>query len=200
MKEQWWGIRPVQSADSQGTILLVDDTLENLDVLDELLSEQGYEVRRAINGSMALRAVEADPPDLILLDIMMPEMDGYQVCEQIKKNEATWDIPIIFISALSDVFDKVKAFQVGGVDYLSKPFQAEEVLARVKTHLNNAYLQKELQMQKERWQQRDEEEQQRSVSLKLQRDLERKRAEQYLERIMVLEDRLRELGLDPEQP
>ncbi|MEN9223238.1 MAG: response regulator [Thermostichus sp. BF3_bins_97] len=188
----------MQSADLQGTILLVDDTLENLDVLDELLSEQGYEVRRAINGPMALRAVEADPPDLILLDIMMPEMDGYQVCEQIKKTEVTWDIPIIFISALSDVFDKVRAFQVGGVDYLTKPFQAEEVLARVKTHLNNAYLQKELQMQKMRWQQRDEEEQQRSVSLKLQRDLERKRAEQYLERIMVLEDRLRELGLDPE--
>jgi len=188
----------MQSTDLQGTVLLVDDTLENLDVLDELLSDQGYEVRRALNGPMALRAVAADPPDLILLDIMMPEMDGYQVCEQIKKTEATWDIPIIFISALSDVFDKVKAFQVGGVDYLTKSFQAEEVLARVKTHLNNAYLQKELQMQKVRWQQRDEEEQQRSISLKLQRDLERKRAEQYLERIMVLEDHLRELGLDPE--
>jgi DNA-binding response OmpR family regulator len=187
------------ASESQGTVLLVDDTLENLDVLDELLSEQGYEVRRAINGPMALRAVAADPPDLILLDIMMPEMDGYQVCTEIKKNATTWDIPIIFISALDDVFDKVKAFQVGGSDYLSKPFQSDEVLARVKAHLMQAYLQKEIQKQKDLWRQRDEEDRERIDTLTRQRDLERQRAEQYQERIQVLEEKLQQLGVHPEQ-
>ncbi|NJK61562.1 MAG: response regulator [Synechococcaceae cyanobacterium SM2_3_1] len=187
------------ASESQGTVLLVDDTLENLDVLDELLSEQGYEVRRAINGSMALRAVAADPPDLILLDVTMPEMDGYQVCVELKKNAATWDIPIIFISALDDIFDKVKAFQVGGSDYLSKPFQADEVLARVKAHLLQAYLQKEVQKQKDLWRHRDEEDRERIDTLTRQRDLERQRAEQYQERIQILEEKLRRLGLNPEQ-
>ncbi len=127
-----------------GNILIVDDTQENLEVLSALLELEGYEVRMAINGEMALMGVEAEPPDLILLDIMMPDMDGYEVCGQLKGDPQTKPIPVIFISALDDVFDKVKAFQAGAADYISKPFQAEEVLARVKNQLIISQLQKSL--------------------------------------------------------
>jgi putative two-component system response regulator len=116
-------------------ILVVDDTLANLQLLANILKEDGYKVRPAINGSLALRAVAQKKPDLILLDIKMPDMDGYQVCQALKANPATKDIPVIFISALSDANDKVRAFSMGGVDYLTKPFQFEEVKARVATHL-----------------------------------------------------------------
>lgn len=117
-------------------ILIVDDKPENLHVLSTLLTEQGYGVRGVVSGAMALRAVQSAPPHLILLDIMMPEMDGYAVCQQLKADLKTASIPIIFISALDEVFDKVQAFQTGGVDYITKPFQWEEVLARIKTHLS----------------------------------------------------------------
>jgi diguanylate cyclase (GGDEF)-like protein len=117
-------------------ILIVDDKPENLHVLSTLLTEQGYCVRGVVSGSMALRAVQSAPPHLILLDIMMPDMDGYAVCKQLKADPKTASIPIIFISALDEVFDKVQAFQNGGVDYITKPFQWEEVLARIKTHLS----------------------------------------------------------------
>ena len=117
------------------SILVVDDTRANLHLLVEILTTNGYKVRPAANGHMALSAIEIDPPDLILLDIMMPNMSGYQVCEQLKSNEITASIPIIFISALNDTFDKVYAFSIGAVDYVTKPFQVEEVLARVETHL-----------------------------------------------------------------
>ncbi|MEN9280804.1 MAG: response regulator [Gloeomargarita sp. DG_1_4_bins_134] len=126
---------------SRGTILLVDDTLENLDVLDDLLTGQGYEVRRAIDGAMALRAVAAAPPDLILLDIMMPGMDGYEVCARLKADGNNWGIPVVFISALDDDEDKVRGVEAGGADYIPKPFQAAEVAAQVETHLPNALLQ-----------------------------------------------------------
>lgn len=116
-------------------ILVVDDTLANLQLLANILKEDGYKVRPAINGNLALRAVAQKKPDLILLDIKMPDMDGYQVCQALKENPATKDIPVIFISALSDASDKVHAFSMGGVDYLTKPFQFEEVKARVATHL-----------------------------------------------------------------
>lgn len=127
-----------------GNILIVDDTQENLEVLSALLELEGHEVRMAINGEMALMGVEAESPDLILLDIMMPDMDGYEVCAALKSNPQTKPIPVIFISALDDVFDKVKAFQAGAADYISKPFQAEEVLARVKNQLTIASLEKSL--------------------------------------------------------
>jgi diguanylate cyclase (GGDEF)-like protein len=117
-------------------ILIVDDKPENLHVLSTLLTEQGYCVRGVVSGSMALRAVQSAPPHLVLLDIMMPEMDGYEVCYHLKADPKTASIPIIFISALDEVFDKVQAFQNGGVDYITKPFQWEEVLARIKTHLS----------------------------------------------------------------
>ncbi len=126
-------------------ILIVDDTPDNLRLLTGILTEQGYKVRPATNGVRALSSIRKNPPDLILLDIMMPHMDGYEVCQQLKEDEQTRNIPVLFISALNQVFDKMTAFSVGGVDYITKPFQTEEVLARVKTHLTMRQLQQELQ-------------------------------------------------------
>lgn len=130
---------------SKGDILLVDDTPDNLRLLSTMLVDQGYEVRSVRSGKSALMGVQAQAPDLILLDINMPEMNGYEVCEKLKANPATQAIPVIFISALNEVFDKVKAFTVGGVDYISKPFQLEEVLVRVENQLQIRWLQTELQ-------------------------------------------------------
>ena len=124
-----------------GAIMVVDDTVANLKLLDGLLRERGYQVVAFPRGDLALKGASKKPPDLILLDINMPEMDGYEVCERLKADEALKDIPVIFISALTETMDKVKAFSVGGVDYVTKPFQFEEVEARVHTHL-------ELQRQK----------------------------------------------------
>ncbi len=131
----------------KGNILVVDDTPANLRLLSNMLSEQRYKVRSVINGKMALMAARAAPPDLILLDINMPDLSGYEVCEALKADESTADIPIIFISALDETRDKVKAFTVGGVDYVTKPFQFEEVLARVETHLALCRLQKALEQE-----------------------------------------------------
>jgi diguanylate cyclase (GGDEF)-like protein len=116
-------------------ILIVDDTLENLVFLADVLESQGYLVRKARSGEMALRAVTAAQPDLILLDICMPDMDGYELCRRLKRNSATASVPVIFLSALGDAVDKVKAFDLGGVDYITKPFQAAEVLARTRNQL-----------------------------------------------------------------
>lgn len=116
-------------------ILIVDDTPDNLHLLSRMLTRQGYNVRKALSGPMALMAAQTVAPDLILLDIMMPEMDGYEVCQHLKADAKTAEIPIIFLSALDDVLDKVKGFQVGGVDYITKPFQFEEVLIRVQNQL-----------------------------------------------------------------
>lgn len=132
-------------SDCQGHILIVDDTPDNLRLLSKTLSEQGYEVQCAINGKLALMAVIHEPPDLILLDIKMPEMDGYEVCERLKTQKETAEIPVIFLSALDDVFDKVKAFNVGGADYITKPFQVEEVFARIEHQLTIRRLQQQLQ-------------------------------------------------------
>ncbi|MEO8606780.1 MAG: response regulator [Chloroflexota bacterium] len=120
---------------NQKSIVIVDDTPENLRLLTQILSEQGYRVRSAPNGERALATVRKEIPDLILLDIVMPDMDGYEVCRQLKADPQRKDIPVIFISALNEVFDKVTAFSIGAVDYITKPFQIEEVLARVQTHL-----------------------------------------------------------------
>jgi diguanylate cyclase (GGDEF)-like protein len=119
----------------RGDILIVDDTPENLKFLSKTLSEQRYKVRSVTEGDMALRVANAAPINLILLDVKMPGMDGYEVCFRLKKNDKTKNIPVIFISALDDMIDKVKAFDVGGVDYITKPFHVEEVLARIETHL-----------------------------------------------------------------
>jgi sigma-B regulation protein RsbU (phosphoserine phosphatase) len=127
------------------SILVVDDTAANLQVLAGMLKERGYKVRPVPSGKLALLAAERDPPDLIMLDINMPEMSGYEVCEQLKADEKLTGIPIIFISALTDQLDKVKAFATGGVDYITKPFQMEELHARVETHLKLRRLQIELE-------------------------------------------------------
>ena len=125
-------------------ILIVDDIPANIQLLSQVLIENGYKVRKLISGQRALKAVELQAPDLILLDIKMPGMDGYEVCRQLKASEATCDIPIIFISALDDVFDKVKGFEAGGADYIIKPFEPVEVLARVSAQLKMQRLQQQL--------------------------------------------------------
>jgi signal transduction histidine kinase len=125
-------------------LLIVDDTPANLRLLSIILTRQGYQVRKAITPYLALNAVERNLPALILLDINMPEMNGYQLCEKLKENPNTREVPIIFISALDDVFDKIKAFEAGGDDYITKPFQEAEVLIRVKHQLKLRSLQLEL--------------------------------------------------------
>jgi two-component system NarL family sensor kinase len=134
----------VQNSASKETILIVDDIPENLQLLAGMLSEQGYIVRLAPDGQLALQFVQSNPPDLILLDILMPDMDGYEVCNQLKRSPTTQDIPVIFVSALHEVFDKVKAFSVGGVDYITKPFEVREVLARVENQLRLSRFSKQL--------------------------------------------------------
>ena len=131
-------VKPVAGASS---ILVVDDISANLQVLTGMLKARGYKVRPAPSGKLALMAARKDPPDLILLDINMPEMDGYEVCKHLKADEALRGIPVIFISALNENLDKVNAFAIGGVDYLTKPFQMEELHARVETHLKLRSLQ-----------------------------------------------------------
>jgi two-component system, sensor histidine kinase and response regulator len=126
-------------------IMVVDDTPANLRLLSQILSERSYKVRAVLSGSQAIVAAQAAPPDLILLDIRMPEMNGYEVCAQLKADERMRDTPVLFISALDETEDKVKAFAVGGVDYIPKPFQAAEVLARVQTHLALRDLNRRLQ-------------------------------------------------------
>ncbi|MCP4540971.1 MAG: response regulator [Chloroflexi bacterium] len=126
-------------------ILIVDDNPINLRLLSRMLSTQGYKVRAVSNGPRAIESAQTTPPDLILLDVNMPDMNGYQVCLHLKANERTCTIPIIFISALDQTEDKVQAFAVGGVDYITKPFQFEEVVARVETHLSLRHIQKHLE-------------------------------------------------------
>ena len=141
----------------QANILIVEDQLDNLRLLSNLLKDQGYQVRQAIDGEMALLAAETQPPDLMLLDINIPLVDGYQVCQQLKSKQNTVEIPIVFLSAFDEVGEKVKAFEMGGVDYLSKPYQLEEVLARVENQVkislknqqlkgNNSHLKQRLKL------------------------------------------------------
>ena len=129
----------------QDQILIVDDLPENVRLLSSLLSEQGYQVITATDGQMALSIVKSECPDLILLDIMIPEMDGYQVCHHLKSSEKTRHIPIIFLSGLDSEFDKIAAFKIGGADYITKPFFAEEVVFRVKTQLSIIQQQQKIQ-------------------------------------------------------
>ncbi|MFZ1029202.1 MAG: response regulator [Limnoraphis robusta] len=128
----------------KGNIVVVDDTPDNLRLLGNILRNEGYKVRLIPNGELALSGIELLLPDLILLDVMMPDMNGYEVCQRLKANKHSQDVPVIFISAIDEVSDKVRAFEAGGVDYITKPFQVQEVLARVETHLKIHYLQKNL--------------------------------------------------------
>lgn len=128
-------------------ILVVDDTVQNLALLTTMLKDCGYEPRPVPNGRLALQAAKAQKPDLVLLDITMPEMDGYEVCQELKKDPQLSEVPVLFISALAQTSEKLKAFEVGGVDYITKPFQLEEVKARVETHLRLHSLQVDLENQ-----------------------------------------------------
>lgn len=164
-----------QTQDQQPSVLIVDDNPNNLKVLEQVLRLAGYSVRPALSANMALRAIKARMPDLILLDVRMPEMDGYELCQLLKAEESTRDIPVIFISALQEMDDKVQAFKVGGIDYIVKPFQAEEVLTRVHTHLELAKVRRELAQSNEH----------------LEHQVRERTAE--LERLMQQEHLLREL-------
>jgi len=129
----------------KGSILVVDDTHDSLKMLADLLTTAGYQVRPADSGELALASIAAKPPDLILLDIDMPVLDGLEVCRRLKGSDRFRDIPVLFISALSEMHDKLLAFNAGGQDYITKPFHSEEVLARVNTHLKIRHLQSELE-------------------------------------------------------
>jgi len=133
----------------QAVIMVVDDIPANLELLAEILHRDGYRVVAFPRGPMALRAAAQNPPDLVLLDVMMPEMDGFEVCRRLKTDQTLKEIPVIFISALDDTGSRIKAFSEGGVDYISKPFHEEEVLARVRTHLDLRRQQLEIRRQKE---------------------------------------------------
>lgn len=128
-----------------GYILAVDDTPASLRLLTDILSGEGYQVRSAINGELALRAAQAQPPQLILLDVSMPDIDGFEVCKRLKQDPRLRDVPVIFVSALSEMQDKLTGFDIGGVDYVTKPFQRDELLARVRTHLELYRLQNHLE-------------------------------------------------------
>jgi two-component system, NtrC family, sensor kinase len=158
------------SHSSPARILVVDDHPDNLDLLEVVLERQHYNVFRAVSGTEALNCVELVSPDLILLDIMMPDMDGYEVCEHLKKNPETQNIPVLFISALNDARDKVRAFQVGGMDYITKPFQIKEVLARVAHHLMIRRLQQDLAVQNAQLQAEIEARKQVEIELTQKRD------------------------------
>ncbi|MEM9944558.1 MAG: response regulator [Cyanobacteria bacterium P01_D01_bin.36] len=179
----------------KGTILLVDDQPQNLRLLSELLEEQGYEVQQAISGTVALQAlisnrtfgrtfsqnlVSTQQPDLILLDIDMPEVDGYSVCQQIKSTSETKDIPVIFISALNEAWDKVRAFSVGGSDYISKPFKIVEVLARVENQLKIKHLQTSLKRKNQQLKQAIRELQRLAAIDRLTQVANRRRFDEYL--------------------
>jgi signal transduction histidine kinase len=130
-----------------GLILLVDDTPANLDALSTVLSDVGYEIAIATSGEKALQLLQRRSPDLILLDVRMPGIDGFETCNQIKANPKTCNIPIIFMTAIIDLSNKIKGFNCGAVDYISKPFQAQEILARVKTHIQLRLLTQNLEQQ-----------------------------------------------------
>lgn len=139
----------MKTSSAMPNILIVDDVPENLQLLSAMLKSNGYSVRPATNGKLAIDAILRSPPDLILLDIKLPDLDGFQICNKLKSQDSVKDIPIIFISALNETKDKLAAFECGGVDYVTKPFQEREVIARVQTHLalrrQQAQLQENLQ-------------------------------------------------------
>ncbi|MGD9200432.1 MAG: response regulator [Chitinispirillia bacterium] len=170
---------PVIQNSDQYDILIVDDAPDSLVLLNRILEERGYRVRAATNGSHALKAIEARLPDLILLDVKMPVMDGYEICRRLKSDDRSREVPVIFISALGETAKKVEGFKAGGVDYITKPFETEEVLARVSVHLR-------LRELTERLEQKVTE---RTIALKatnekLQHELaERKRADEEIHRL-----------------
>jgi two-component system, NtrC family, sensor kinase len=178
-----------QENQEQENILVIDDKPDNLRLLSNILARENYKVRKVLSGRLAIDAAQIDPPDLILLDIMMPILNGYQVCEAFKAHPKTCDIPVIFLSALDAVEDKVKAFAVGGVDFITKPFQQQEVLARVKIHLQICRLNRALQAQNKQLQQ--EIAQRQAIAAELQATLQELQATQTQ---IILKEKLASLG------
>lgn len=168
---------------------MVDDTPANLRLLAELLGNHGYKARPAISGARALAALETRLPDLILLDVMMADMDGYALCAHLKRDARTRDIPVIFVSALDETLDKVRAFAVGGADYITKPFQFEEVLARIETHLNIRRLHQQLQQQNDRLQQENLARKTLAEQLERRNALLRAQHEAAIDAILVVDER-----------
>lgn len=156
----------VTKSESKSKVLIVDDTVANLKLLQDMLRNAGYDPRPCPNGALAIRAAKGDPPDIILLDINMPDMDGFEVCQQLKADESLADIPVIFISALNETTDKLEAFRHGGVDYVTKPFNFEEVRARIDTHISLRRYRRELHAHNTRLTQLVEERTQEVVSAK----------------------------------
>ncbi len=152
--------------ETSATILIVDDQVDNLLVLTSLLKSQGYEVRKVRGGKLAIQTVQAEVPDLILLDIRMPEIDGYQICAQLKADAETQDIPIIFLSALNELDDRMAAFTAGGADYITKPFYATEVLARIHCQLTIQQQRRQLMEQNRKLQQEIQERQRVELALR----------------------------------
>jgi signal transduction histidine kinase len=162
----------METETNASTILIVDDVPQNVRILTAVLMQHKYKIHTASAGLQAIESAQQHPPAIILLDVMMPEMDGYATCTHLKANPRTCDIPVIFISALDSVEDKVKAFQAGGVDYITKPFQPEEVLARIATHLRLREMQQQLQAQNLRLEQEVAERQRAEAQIQLLRDLD----------------------------
>src|SRR5258708_2442018 len=131
-------------------LLIVDDTPDTLQLLSDVLEDEGYHIRALNDSEKVIETVRGDPPDLILLDINMPGLNGYEVCERLKKDSKLKDIPVLFLSALTDTMAQVRAFQAGGVDYVTKPFRVEELRARVRTHVAMRRQERELQESYER--------------------------------------------------
>lgn len=177
-------------------ILIVDDTTANLQLLTNLLTAQGYTVYPASDGELALEFVRSTSPDLILLDIRLPGIDGFEVCRRLKGDERTRSIPIIFISALEDEHDKVKGFRAGAVDYVTKPFQSEEVLARVRNHLHLRELTEHLEHKVA-----ERTEELTIANQRLQREaVERRQAEEALRNLAEeLDERVRERTMELER-
>jgi two-component sensor histidine kinase/CheY-like chemotaxis protein len=185
-------------AEQPGRILIADDSNANLRLLSEILAESGYVVRQASDGAAALRLARSDPPDLILLDIMMPLLDGFDVCRFLKAGAETRDIPVVFMTSLSETRDKVKGFKIGAADYITKPFQAEEILARVKTLLSLHTMRKKLEARNAELLRANED--LASANNALGREIaERKQAEEALEKYresleVLVKERTRELA------
>ncbi|MGA1131196.1 MAG: hybrid sensor histidine kinase/response regulator [Prochlorotrichaceae cyanobacterium] len=198
---------------SQPSILIVDDTLDNLHLLATLLKQRDYEIRKAINGQMAIESIQSDPPDLILLDIMLPDLSGYEVCQFLKTQTEYQNIPIIFISALDAAFDKVRAFECGGVDYITKPFFISEVIARIENQLTLKNLQSQLLKQNQQLEEeishRKQAEQEILKNLLQEQELNRLKSQFVsiishefktpLATIQLATDLLSNYNLDPEQ-
>lgn len=183
-----------QNTSHRGDILVVDDRADNLRLLSTMLSEQDYKVRKVIKGELTLDVAQINPPDLILLDIMMPNINGFEVCQQLKASERTCMIPVIFLSASNETLDKVKAFSVGGEDYITKPFEIQEVVARIEHQLHIVRLQRQLRDQNYQLQAEITERQKAEAALQQINDELEERVQQRTVELTHANQQLQEIG------